>query len=75
MQLHFNSRVPLLCECSEPRCAEFVLIDPAVYTRLRLYGFVVAPGHAADGALVERREKDYWVQSVTQPRPRQQLAT
>jgi hypothetical protein len=34
-QLRFVSRVPMLCECSDPACSQIVLIALDAYHRLR----------------------------------------
>jgi hypothetical protein len=59
-QLHFVSRVPMLCECSAPDCRSIVMIALADYYEIRLTedSFITAPGHQADGAL-ESRTGDY----------------
>jgi hypothetical protein len=48
--LHFTSRVPLLCECDDPRCRELVLVSLDDFRRLRLTGeALVTPEHAPFG--------------------------
>jgi hypothetical protein len=46
-QLHFVSRVPMLCECSAPDCRTIVMVALEDYYEIRLKddGFVIAPGH------------------------------
>lgn len=48
----FTTRVPMLCECSDPACRELVLIRLGGYRRTRRdTGFLTAPGHAAAGGV------------------------
>jgi dephospho-CoA kinase len=49
----FVSRVPLLCECSDPACDEIVLVDLDRYEQIRRDGYLTAPGHA----LAEHRQR------------------
>jgi hypothetical protein len=50
-RLRFLSRVPMLCECSDGACTEFVLIGLDDYRRARRDGgFLTAPGHRVDFA-------------------------
>lgn len=45
--LHFISRVPLLCECDDPRCRELVLVSLDDFRRVRRTGdAVITPDHA-----------------------------
>jgi hypothetical protein len=46
IRLHFVSRVPFVCECSDPACLEFVLLNPNEYAERSRRGFVTLPGHA-----------------------------
>jgi hypothetical protein len=47
-QLRFVSRVPMLCECSEPSCRAIVMIGLGDYRALRRNdGILTAPGHSA----------------------------
>ncbi len=62
IQLHFVSRVPMLCECSNPRCQTIVLIGLDRYHELRESGFLTAAGHAIEDAEPELREDGYWLQ-------------
>jgi hypothetical protein len=42
-----DSRVPFVCECADPDCVEFVLLDPREYkpTRERAGGYLTVAGH------------------------------
>jgi hypothetical protein len=45
----FRSRVPILCECSDPACTEIILIDLARYRLARRErDFLTVPGHRCD---------------------------
>jgi len=45
----FRARVPMLCECSNPACAEIVLVGLEEYRRRRRErDFLTAPGHEAE---------------------------
>jgi hypothetical protein len=48
-QLRFVSRVPFLCECDDPSCDEFVLLELDEYQRARSESgqSIVARGHKA----------------------------
>ncbi|HZT86282.1 MAG TPA: hypothetical protein VE984_12835 [Gaiellaceae bacterium] len=64
-QLRFVSRVPMLCECSDPDCRTVVLISLDDYRHVREDdSFLTAPGHPAEGAELERRTQDYDVHRV-----------
>jgi hypothetical protein len=59
-RFRFVSRVPMLCECSTPGCRTVFMIGLAEYREIREgNALIVAPGHAADGAELDRREADY----------------
>ena len=45
VRLRFVSRVPMLCECSDPGCRSIVLIGLDRYAELRKLGFLTAPAH------------------------------
>ena len=51
-QLHFVSRVPMLCECGDPGCRAIVMIGLHDYraTRRRSDGVITAPGHDVEAA-------------------------
>lgn len=59
VRLHFVSRVPMLCECSDPSCRSILLIGLERYDELRDAGFFTAPGHTVDDAAPELREDGY----------------
>jgi len=50
LRLHFVSRVPFVCECSDAACLEFVLLDPADYAERSRCGLVTLPGHESGAA-------------------------
>jgi hypothetical protein len=59
-RFRFVSRVPMLCECSTPGCRSVFMIGLAEYREIREGdALIVAPGHAAEGAELDRREADY----------------
>lgn len=62
VRLHFVSRVPMLCECSNPRCRTIVLIGLDRYHELRESGFLTAAGHVIDDAEPALREDGFWIQ-------------
>lgn len=61
-RLHFVSRVPMLCECSDPGCQSFVLISLGRYAELRKEGFLTAPGHTLEGAEPAAQDDGFWLQ-------------
>lgn len=50
--LQFVSRVPMLCECSDPGCRTIVMIRLPDYHQIRRDrdNFITAPGHQIEGA-------------------------
>lgn len=62
--LHFVSRVPMFCECSNPGCRSLVLITLDRYREIRkdpaLY--LTAPDHRLDGATPASHKPDFWLQ-------------
>jgi hypothetical protein len=47
-EYRFVSRVPMLCECGHPGCAEILLVTLSEYRRLRReHGELVVAGHSA----------------------------
>jgi hypothetical protein len=46
-QLRFNSRVPMMCECSAPGCRKLVMIALDDYRAMRRtpHNTLTAPGH------------------------------
>ena len=63
--LRFVSRVPMLCECSDPACQSIFLIELDRYQELRENGYLTSPGHTLDGCEQTAREDGYWVQRPT----------
>ena len=66
-QLHFVSRVPMLCECSDPNCQTIVLISLDRWEELRGSGFLTAPNHRIGHATLAARDDGYWLQRPTTP--------
>ena len=64
-RLRFVSRMPMLCECSDPRCRHIFLIDLDGYAALRNTGFFTVPTHAVEDAEPAYQESDYWVQRAS----------
>lgn len=62
VRLHFVSRVPMLCECSDPGCQAIILIGLERYDELRESGFFTAVGHTIENAGPALREDGYWLQ-------------
>ena len=60
-QLRFVSRVPMLCECSDPGCETIVLIDLDRYQELRERGYLTAPEHPVEDAAPIARGDGYWL--------------
>ena len=60
-QLRFVSRVPMLCECSEPACRAIVMIDLGDYRAIRRTedAVLTAPGHQVEGANLETQTSQY----------------
>jgi hypothetical protein len=61
VELRFVSRVPMLCECSQPGCHALFLIDLERYHALGERGFICAPGHTVEGAVATERAEDFWL--------------
>jgi hypothetical protein len=61
--LRFVSRVPMLCECSDPGCRAIVMIDLGDYHTIRRSedGVLTAPGHQVEGTAVETQTSQYEV--------------
>ena len=59
VRLRFVSRVPMLCECGDPRCQMIMLIGLARYHQLRESGFITAPDHTIEDAEPVLREDGY----------------
>jgi hypothetical protein len=48
-RLRFVSRVPMLCECSDPRCRTIVMTGLAEFHAIRRSdGVILAPGHGGE---------------------------
>ena len=63
-QLHFVSRVPMLCECSDGECGQIVLLTLEDYREVRREAdFLTAPAHAVDGASPISRKPGHWLHS------------
>lgn len=60
-QLRFVSRVPMLCECSDPGCRTVVMIALDDYREIRRTrdAVLTRPGHRAEGAVVKTRAESY----------------
>lgn len=63
LRLHFNARVPFVCECSDPDCREFVLLRPEEYAAARRdsRAHITLPGHQIPHAS-PTDHGDYWTQ-------------
>jgi hypothetical protein len=68
-----TAAVPMVCECSDPDCREFVLISLAAYTELRdgPAGSLVAAGHREDEIGVVRASTLATVAPARLPRSRE----
>ena len=62
VQYQFVSRVPMLCECSDPSCRSIFLIGLDRYEELREDGYLTFPGHTVDGGEPTARDDGYWLQ-------------
>lgn len=62
VRLHFVSRVPMLCECSDPRCQAIILVGLDRYHELQDSGFLTAAQHAIEDAEPALREDGFWLQ-------------
>jgi hypothetical protein len=60
-QLRFVSRVPMLCECSEPGCRTVVMVGLSDYREIRRTedSFITAPGHGTSEAELESQSPEY----------------
>ena len=69
-QLHFVSRVPMLCECSTPDCRTLVLIALQEYREIRRDpdNVLTAPGHQAERAALREQTPDYDVRRGSRSR-------
>ncbi|MBV8080778.1 MAG: hypothetical protein JO186_10445 [Actinobacteria bacterium] len=57
----FRAPVPLICECSDSRCAEIVLVDLDTYRVERRHGLLTAPEHVVERGRVVRCDDGYWL--------------
>ncbi len=64
-QLHFVSRVPMLCECSNPHCQTIFLIELDRYQELRERGYLTSPAHPVENSAPIAREDGYWLHQPT----------
>jgi len=60
-KLQFLSRVPMLCECSEPGCRTLVMIGLPEYSEIRSEPDLIltAPGHGSGRAEWEEDTRSY----------------
>ena len=59
--LRVDGQRPYLCECSDPRCVEIIVLDRGEYERVRSNPrwFAVARGHAINADGVGRAREDH----------------
>jgi hypothetical protein len=64
--LRFVSRVPLLCECSDPACRAIVMVALGDYRAVRRSDdtLLTAPGHQVGGTALETQTSDYEVRRL-----------
>jgi hypothetical protein len=69
-QLRFVSRVPMLCECSARGCRTVVMVALHDYREIRRTedSFLTAPGHDAEGAVLESQTPNYDVYRASRSR-------
>ena len=55
--------VPVVCECSDPACAEILLLTLTEWRQARTHPsrFVTAPEHVVDGARLVFKTNTYWL--------------
>jgi hypothetical protein len=60
----FLARLPMLCECDDAGCEEVFLIAPGDFRRACAASgaALTVPHHRLDGAELERKHPDYWLQ-------------
>ena len=58
-----STGVPVICECSDPDCAEFLLLTSTEWRQARSdpQRFVTLPEHAVDGATLVFKTNRYWL--------------
>lgn len=63
-QLHFVSRVPMMCECSAPACRAVVMVSLEEYGQIREDpdSFLTAHDHQLDGAEPFKKTSNYTIQ-------------
>jgi hypothetical protein len=59
-RFRFVSRVPMLCECSDPNCEQIFLIELDRYREIQHAGYLTLPEHAVTGAEPRLLENGYW---------------
>ena len=63
-RLRFVSRVPMVCECSDPDCKSLILIELGLCRRNRRDSdaFLTIPAHRVEGGRTTERADGYWLQ-------------
>ena len=62
--LHFNARIPLMCECDDADCTALLLLSRDEYRDARSDpgAFICAPGHTLTGAGPPALQTErYWI--------------
>ena len=69
-RLQFLSRVPMLCECSDPGCRAVVMVALHEYEEIRSdpHNFLLAPGHKLEASRPENVTANYEVRRVDRRR-------
>ena len=62
VRFHFVSRVPILCECSDPDCRVIIPMSLSSYAEHRASGFFTAPGHRVVNGELAVQHDGYWLQ-------------
>jgi hypothetical protein len=67
--LRVVSRVPMLCECSDPDCEALFLISLDAYAAARddPWIYLTAPEHKIEGGAPSDRSDGYWLQLRPSP--------
>lgn len=64
LRFKIGARLPFLCECSDPKCEDILLLDADAW-RLACDGaaatYVTAPNHLVQDASLTIRAAEYWV--------------
>jgi len=65
-RLQFVSRMPLFCECDDPRCLALVLITRDEFAPIDTdyHARLTAPGHTVHGATPSDKRPGYWLQHL-----------